>query len=135
MWSNFENKNIFRQWDFMDLSFSFNNSPTNNRTELAAIFQVLKIVNSFSFPYDVEIYSDSAYAINSIAKMAKLLTCKTNVDLLRDINNQLMLCRCRLSIFKVDGHSGYIDGNYHADRLAGLQTIRFSVLSKVKWFN
>jgi hypothetical protein len=39
----------------MDLSFSFNNTPTNNRTELAAILQVIKIVNSFSFPYDVEI--------------------------------------------------------------------------------
>ena len=48
------------------------------------------------FPFDVEIYSDSAYAINSIAKMFKQMECNTNVDILRDINNQLLLCKCRL---------------------------------------
>lgn len=96
-------------------------STTNNRCELLAILSVLK--EAAANPNDTYIiYSDSAYAINSINtwiygwavngwKTSKGKTVE-NIDIMKDIYSLLINYNKNFSICKVKAHVGVIENEF-----------------------
>lgn len=99
---------------------------TNNQMELKAILHVIKLAaadkeNSYL------VYSDSAYAVNSIniwmygwAQNGWVNSKKKpveNLDLIQEIYSYLEFPMENFDLRKIDGHSGYL-GNELADALA-----------------
>lgn len=102
---------------------------TNNRAELWAIKKALDIIEKEN-PVKGCIYTDSQYSKNALTEwMPKwkknnwVTASKTpvkNQDMLKIIDEQLLrLCKTvQLKFVYVKGHSGEMDGNYMADKLA-----------------
>jgi ribonuclease HI len=86
---------------------------TNNRAELSAIIEALRVI--LNFEGVVSICTDSEYSIKGITGVNKI---KKNKDLFQEINVLLGLRRGKTEFKKVLAHSGSKDGNYHADLLA-----------------
>ena len=101
-------------------------STTNNREELKAILHVLKIAAEHK-EYNFTIYSDSAYAVNSIntwmhgwARNGWVNSKKKpveNLDLIQEIYSYLEFPMENFDLRKINGHSGHL-GNELADALA-----------------
>lgn len=101
-------------------------STTNNREELKAILHVLKIAAEHK-EYDFTIYSDSAYAVNSInnwiygwARNSWVNSKKKpveNLDLMQEIYKYVEFPMTNVTLKKIDGHKGIL-GNEFADALA-----------------
>jgi ribonuclease HI len=94
---------------------------TNNTMELLAALIVLRSVSSRNLiPGNLHIYSDSIYVIGGHKKPNGH---KSNNDLWSEYvkhRNRLQKIGWIINLKKVKGHSGVIDGNHHADRLACL---------------
>ena len=101
-------------------------STTNNREELKAILHVLKIAAEHK-EYNFTIYSDSAYAINSInnwiyrwARNGWVNSKKKpieNLDLMQEIYKYVEFPMTNVTLRKIDGHKGIL-GNELADAFA-----------------
>ena len=99
---------------------------TNNQMELKAILHVLKIAAEHK-EYDFTIYSDSAYAVNSInnwiygwARNGWVNSKKKpveNLDLMQEIYKYVEFPMTNVILKKIDGHKGIL-GNEFADALA-----------------
>lgn len=62
----------FPNKEFDDVSKSFKQLPkTNQRAELYAIYKAIKIIHKKDKLYDITIYTDSEYSINSYTKWIK----------------------------------------------------------------
>ncbi len=85
------------------------NNTTNNRMEITAVIEALKIL---PIGIDVKIYSDSTYVINTMTKNWKR---KKNQDLWTLLDNEAALRNIQWEWVK--GHSGD-EFNEEADRLA-----------------
>lgn len=123
--------NVFYQFS------DFSENTTNNREELKAILHVLKLAAE-----DTEnlytVYSDSAYAVNSInswmdgwAKKGWINTKKQiveNVDLMKEIY-YIKTNLFNFKLIKIKGHSGEL-GNEYADALATDNSEKWSKLCK-----
>lgn len=103
--------------------YGYNKDTTNNRMELFAIIQGL---NTLKVPCEVEIYSDSAYAVDAINKgwltawqRADWKTADKKEVKNRDLWNDLCLKmqRHRVTFIKVKGHSDN-EYNNRCDKLA-----------------
>jgi ribonuclease HI len=104
---------FFGENDSRNVSKRIEGLQTNNRAELTAIIEALKIC----LDYDsvVVIYTDSEYSINGICGANKI---KKNKDLFLEITGLLQQRKGETKFEKVQGHSGKKDGNYFADLLA-----------------
>ena len=101
-------------------------STTHNREELKATLHVLKIAAEHK-EYNFTIYSDSAYAVNSIntwmygwARNGWVNSKKKpveNLDLIQEIYSYLEFPMENFDLRKINGHSGHL-GNELADALA-----------------
>lgn len=99
---------------------------TNNQMELKAILHVLKIAAKHP-EYDFTVYSDSAYAVNSInnwiygwARNGWINSKKKpveNLDLIQEIYKYVEFPMTNVTLRKIDGHKGIL-GNELADALA-----------------
>jgi ribonuclease HI len=78
---------------------------------------VLRNVIDVDFPFDVEIFTDSAYSIRSISNVMAGILCRCNMETLVQVQSALNLCRSRVSILKVKAHAGIL-GNEAADYLS-----------------
>lgn len=116
----YENNNILHVYS------EFSENTTNNREELKALLYVIELAER-NPETKFTVYSDSAYAINSITnwiynwakndwKNSKKQTVE-NVDLMQEIYSHIEFPLPNLTIEKVSGHSGLI-GNELADALA-----------------
>ena len=104
----------------------FSSQTTNNREELKAILYVLENYGNVSNNEIPTVYSDSAYAVNTITNWmygwAKKGWIKSdnkipeNLDLIKNIYNLIQLGN-KINLFKIKGHRG-IAGNERADNLA-----------------
>ena len=111
-------------------------STTNNREELKAILHVLKIAAEHK-EYDFTIYSDSAYAVNSInnwiygwARDGWINSKKKpveNLDLMQEIYKYVEFPMKNVTLKKIDGHKGIL-GNELADALAKGDKIKYNNL-------
>ena len=104
------------------MSSSVSGAGSNNVAELNGILSAIMKLNECGFANDVEIFTDSNYSIISIWKIMNGIQCKLNQKLLKEIELAIELCDCKIEIKWVRGHSGYLDGNHHADMLAGVCT-------------
>jgi ribonuclease HI len=95
-----------------NVSSRVSGKQTNNRAELTAILEALKMVTEES---DVCINTDSLYCIKGITGINKVIK---NKDLFAEIDKVLNERIGRTHFNKVKGHSGQKDGNYYADLLA-----------------
>ena len=101
-------------------------STTNNREELKAILHVLKIAAEHK-EYNFTIYSDSAYAVNSInnwiygwARKGWVNSKKKpveNLDLMQEIYKYVEFPMTNVTLKKIGGHKGVL-GNELADAFA-----------------
>ena len=101
-------------------------STTNNREELKAILHVLKIAAEHK-EYNFTIYSDSAYAVNSInnwiygwARNGWVNSKKKpveNLDLMQEIYKYVEFPMTNVTLKKIGGHKGVL-GNELADAFA-----------------
>lgn len=85
---------------------------TNNRCELIAILETLKIVGN---DQHIIINTDSEYSIKGIQKINKR---NKNCDLFDEIDKIIEKRKGKTIFNKVKGHSGIEDGNFFADKLA-----------------
>ncbi|BED92199.1 MAG: ribonuclease HI [Candidatus Improbicoccus pseudotrichonymphae] len=101
----------------------FEKMTTNNRMELSAIINALKILKE---PCEVEVYSDSKYIINAIEKKWLFKWSKNNwkksnnkevinIELWKEILNLINLHK--ISLIWIKGHSGNPE-NEECDRMA-----------------
>ncbi len=94
---------------------------TNNRMELLAVIEALRLLNDFARDKEVHIYSDSKYVINSIEKgwvfnwVKKNFKDKANEDLWRRYLN--LHGKFNVKFHWVKGHSG-VPENEVCDTLA-----------------
>ena len=99
---------------------------TNNRMELMAILHVMKLAAEDK-ENDYLVYSDSAYAINSISNWIYGWACNgwinskkkqvENIDLMKEIYQYVKFPMPNFKLEKVHGHDGLL-GNELADALA-----------------
>lgn len=104
---------FFGENDQRNVSKRITGLQTNNRAELSAIIEALRI--TLNYEQDVLIHTDSEYSMNGIKGINKI---KKNGDLFDEISMLLKLRRGKTDFIKVHGHSGLKDGNYYADFLA-----------------
>jgi len=111
---------------FNDVSRTFTDNPTNQRAELAAILESLRLTKELS--NKIIVYTDSEYSINCVerwfaswVKQNKLEE-KKNIDLIQPIH--LYYRYLRIEFRHINSHTGLQDehslGNEEADRLANL---------------
>ena len=118
-------EDIERYTIFYNYSEMYEN-VTSNQMELKAILQVLKIAAEHK-EYDFTIYSDSAYAVNSINNWIYGWACNgwvnskkkpvENLDLMQEIYKYVKFPMTNVALRKIDGHKGIL-GNELADALA-----------------
>lgn len=95
----------YKDWVIKVLHEGFINT-TNNRMEIMGVLAALKY---YKTPMDIEIYSDSAYVVNSINNrhlhkwIADNDTDKKNMDLWREVYK--MLQKHRVQFYWVKGHN------------------------------
>ena len=102
------------------------NKPTNQRAELKAILEALRLIKDLS--QKIIIYTDSEYSINCIERWfaswvaQNKLEEKKNIDLIRPIH--LYYRNLKIEFRHINSHTGLQDehslGNEEADRLANL---------------
>lgn len=85
---------------------------TNNRAELTAIIRALEVVNGDD---NILIHTDSEYSIKGISGVNKI---KKNGDLFNELSRLIKKRKGETKFKKVRGHTGIVDGNFHADKLA-----------------
>lgn len=102
----------FEDGQYQNVSKKIQGKQTNNRAELTAILEALKIVHTNE---DVLIHTDSEYSINGITGINKI---HKNEDLFDSIKKIISQRKGSTKFKKVEGHSGLKDGNYYADELA-----------------
>ncbi len=116
--------------DPRNISLPLEKTPhTNNRAELWAIklaFDLIQVEN----PMKAVIYTDSNYAISALTVWInrwKKNGWKTankkpvlNKDILEEMDekHEELKKKTEIEFIHVKGHSGELDGNYHADKLA-----------------
>jgi ribonuclease HI len=100
--------------------YEFLGYGTNNIAELTAVYRVLQFVPKSA---ELEIYTDSSYAIGILTKNWQA---KANVSLVNSIKKELDL-HTSVKMFHVKGHNGD-EGNEIVNKLA--QTATKSKLSK-----
>jgi len=119
---------------FNDISEPFPGSvkdkPTNQRAELKAILEALRVVKELS--NRIIIYTDSEYSINCITRWfsswvkQNKLDEKKNIDLIQPIH--LYYRHLRLEFRHINSHTGLQDehslGNEEADRLATASLVK-----------
>ena len=94
---------------------------TNNRMELMAVIQALKMLNDFAKGKEIIIYSDSKYVIHAVEKkwvfswVKKNFKNKANADLWRVFLNEYS--KYNIKFHWVKGHSGHTE-NEICDKLA-----------------
>jgi ribonuclease HI len=120
---HFSKKNTI---EFNDVSEPFTDNPTNQRAELKAILEALRVVKELS--QKIIIYTDSEYSINCIERWfsswvsQNKLDEKKNIDLIRPAH--LYYRHLRIEFRHINSHTGLQDehslGNEEADRLANL---------------
>ena len=94
---------------------------TNNRMELMAVIQALKMLNDFAKGKEIWIYTDSKYVINAIEKkwvfgwVKKNFKDKANADLWRKFLEEY--AKYTINFQWVKGHSGHTE-NEICDKLA-----------------
>lgn len=94
---------------------------TNNRMELLAVIQALKMLNAHANDMEIVIYSDSKYVIDSVEKkwvfnwQKKGFVNKANADLWRKF--LLIYPKFHVKFYWVKGHSGVAE-NERCDILA-----------------
>lgn len=94
---------------------------TNNRMELMAVIQALKMLNDFAKEKEIVIYSDSKYVIHAVEKkwvfgwVKKNFKDKANADLWRVFLNEYS--KYNIKFHWVKGHSGHTE-NEICDKLA-----------------
>ena len=117
---------------FDDVSERFTDNPTNQRAELNAILEALRLTKDLCSTKDVShriiIYTDSEYSINCITKWfynwnkQGKLDKKKNIDLIQPAH--LYYRHRRIEFRHINSHTGLQDehslGNEEADRLANL---------------
>lgn len=121
----------FPNKEFKDVSEQFTLAPiTNQRAELYAIYKCLMIVDSSNNKYDIHIYSDSMYSINSFTVWIhtwlknNFITSNNepvkNVDII--LPTYKLMLKHNISFHHVRSHTGKTDvhslGNSIADKLA-----------------
>lgn len=104
----------------------YSENTTNNREELKAILHVLKLAAEHK-EWDFTVYSDSAYAVNSIndwiygwARNGWINSKKKpveNLDLMKEIYSYIEFPMENFELKKIEGHSGHL-GNELADAYA-----------------
>jgi ribonuclease HI len=109
---------------------------TNNQMELKAILHVLKLA-AMHKKWDFTVYSDSAYAVNSInnwiygwARNSWINSKKKpveNLDLMKEIYSYIEFSTENFKLKKIEGHSGHL-GNELADALAKGDKIKYNNL-------
>ena len=94
---------------------------TNNRMELMAVIQAIKMLNDFAKEKEIIIYSDSKYVIHAVEKkwvfgwVKKNFKDKANADLWRIFLNEYF--KYNIKFHWVKGHSGHTE-NEICDKLA-----------------
>jgi ribonuclease HI len=94
---------------------------TNNRMELMAVIQALKMLNDFAKGKEIWIYTDSKYVINAIEKkwvfgwVKKNFKDKANTDLWKKFLDEYT--KYNINFQWVKGHSGHTE-NEICDKLA-----------------
>ena len=94
---------------------------TNNRMELMAVIQALKMLNDVAKEKEIIIYSDSKYVIHAVEKkwvfgwVKKNFKDKANADLWRLFLNEYP--KYNIKFHWIKGHSGHIE-NEICDKLA-----------------
>ena len=94
---------------------------TNNRMELMAVIQALKMLNDFAKGKEIWIYTDSKYVINAIEKkwvfgwVKKNFKDKANTDLWKKFLEEY--AKYTINFQWVKGHSGHTE-NEICDKLA-----------------
>ena len=94
---------------------------TNNRMELMAVIQAIKMLNDFAKEKEIIIYSDSKYVIHAVEKkwvfgwVKKNFKDKANADLWRVFLNEYS--KYNIKFHWVKGHSGHTE-NEICDKLA-----------------
>ena len=94
---------------------------TNNRMELMAVIQAIKMLNDFAKEKEIVIYSDSKYVIHAVEKkwvfgwVKKNFKDKANADLWRVFLNEYS--KYNIKFHWVKGHSGHTE-NEICDKLA-----------------
>lgn len=111
---------------------------TNNRMELMAILHVMKLAAEDK-ENDYLVYSDSAYAINSITNwiygwarngwMNSKKKQVENIDLMQEIYQYVEFPMSNFKLEKVHGHDGLL-GNELADALASKNKLKYLNLIK-----
>ena len=111
-------------------------NTTNNRMELMAILHVMKLAAEDK-ENDYLVYSDSAYAINSITNwiygwarngwMNSKKKQVENIDLMQEIYQYVKFPMSNFKLEKVHGHDGLL-GNELADALAANNRKKFDDL-------
>ena len=112
--------------EFNDVSEPFPDKPTNQRAELSAILEALRLTKELS--QKIIIYTDSEYSINCIERWfaswvkQNKLDEKKNIDLIQPAH--LYYRHLRVEFRHINSHTGLKDehslGNEEADRLANL---------------
>lgn len=103
---------FFEGGEYEDVSEKIDGLQTNNRAELTAILRAITIVKTDE---NIIIHSDSEYSIKGITGINRI---KKNMDLFEKIATVIKERKGGTIFQKVDGHSGMLDGNYKADKLA-----------------
>jgi ribonuclease HI len=96
-----------------NISKRIDGKQTNNRAELIAIVEALKVV--LLDDHDIVINTDSSYSINGIIGVNKIVK---NPEIFREIQCLIKSRKAKTTFNKVKGHTGLKDGNYYADELA-----------------
>lgn len=102
----------FPNSDYPNISKKITFNITNNRAELLAIIEALRIVKNED---NVIIFTDSEYSFKGILKFNGRFK---NKDLFDIIDNLIKDRKGKTSFRYVKGHTGLKDGNYFADNLA-----------------
>jgi len=120
---HFSKKNLIH---FDDVSEPFTDKPTNQRAELKAILEALRVVKELS--NKIIIYTDSEYSINCIERWYaswvsnNKLDKKKNIDLIKPIYQYYRALH--ITFKHIRSHTGLQDehslGNEEADRLANV---------------
>ena len=120
---HFSTKNTI---SFDDISELFTDNPTNQRAELKAILEAVRVVKELS--HNIIIYTDSEYSINCVERWFATwvsnnkLDKKKNIDLIKPIYQYYRALR--ITFKHVRSHTGLQDehslGNEEADRLANV---------------